>query len=114
MKPHIHSKISAKKFGGIPSDYQAIHDFIDSSKATYADMKHRAILHSSFGCFIVEKVFGLTFINSEGKEVSTRDVAEEHILEDLGTIPTVEKWLKNLPIEDWMYGGLKGKKRKVD
>jgi len=71
MKPYIHARISAKKFGGLPKDYLAIHDFIDSSKVCYPDMKHRAILHSSFGCFLVEQMFGTTIINSDGKEISS-------------------------------------------
>lgn len=113
MKPYIHAKISAKKFGGIPEDYVEIHDFIDSSKQCLADIRHRALLHSTFGCFMVEKVFGHTFINSDGKEVSPRDVAENHIIEDLGTIPTVERWLQNLPIELWMSGHLKKQRYRI-
>lgn len=109
MKPYIHAVISAKKFGGIPEDYQAIHDFLDSSKACIPDVRHRAILHSSFGCFITEKVFGTTLTNSDNKVVSVRDVAEEHIKEDLGFIPTVEKWLESMPIHLWMSGGMKKK-----
>lgn len=113
MKPYIHAKISAKKFGGIPEDYIEIHDFIDSSKQCLADVRHRALLHSTFGCFMVEKVFGHTLINSDGKEISPRDVAENHIQEDLGTIPTVERWLKNLPIEPWMGGYFKKQRCKI-
>lgn len=109
MKPYIHALISAKKFKGKPEDYQAIHDFIDSSKACMPDIRHRAILHSAFGCFLVEKIFGTTLTNSDGKVVSVRDIAEEHIKEDLGFIPTMEHWLKNMPIEGWMSGTMKRK-----
>lgn len=97
-----HAKNSAKKFGGQPGDYQMVHDFIDSSKAVVPDMRHRAIFHSAFGCFIVEKVFGHIIINSDGNEVSTRDIAEEHILEDLGMIPTLQDWLNEMQFKDWM------------
>ncbi len=102
MKPFIHAKNSANKFGGKPEDYQAIHDFMDSSKAVVPDMRHRAIFHSAFGCFIVEKVFGTTIVNSDGEEVSTRDIAEEHILEDLGRIPTLQDWLSEMNFQEWM------------
>lgn len=105
MKPYIHARNSARKHGGKPEDYQKIHDFIDSSKATMPDMRHRAILHSAFGCFLVEQVFGTTITNSDGKQVSPRDIAEDHIIEDLGFIPTVEHWLKNMTMQDWMFGG---------
>ena len=107
MKPHIHGKIHAKKYGGKPEDYADIDDFIDSSKAAVPDARHRAILHSAFGCFIVEQVFGRTRVNSDGKEYSPRDVAEDHIQQDLGFIPTMEKYLDCMTIEPWMSGTLK-------
>lgn len=104
MKPFIHAKSSARKYGGVYQDYIDIHNFMDSSKSTIADVRHRAILHSSFGCFIVEKVFGEVRTNSDGKQFSTRDVAEDHCIEDLGFIPSVEKWLGNMTIQEWMGG----------
>lgn len=104
MKPFLHSRIHAKKFGGKPEDYADIDDFIDSTKAAVADVRHRAILHSAFGCFLVEKIFGRTRINSDGKEYSPRDIAEEHILQDLGFIPTMEHYLRHMTIEPWMSG----------
>src|SRR5687768_15901054 len=107
MKPFLHAKSSARKYGGMAEDYLAIHDFMDNTKSAAPDVRHRAILHSSYGCFIVEKVFGVTAKNSEGKEYSPRDVAEDHIMEDLAFIPSMEKWLTNLPIEDWMGGPTK-------
>lgn len=107
MKPLIHAKISVKKYGGCVEDYMEIHNFFDSSKAAMPDVRHRAILHSAFGIFVVEKIFGDYITNSDGKMVSVRDVAEEHVLQDLGFIPTVEKWLGELPIEPWMGGQAK-------
>ena len=38
-KPWIHAVSSAKRFGGVPDDYLAIHEFMDSSKSTIADMR---------------------------------------------------------------------------
>jgi hypothetical protein len=38
MKPFLHSNIHAKKFGGIPSDYADIDDFIDSTKVAVPDV----------------------------------------------------------------------------
>ena len=61
MKPWIHSKKSARQFGGKPEDYIDIHNFLDSSKAHHADMRHRALLHSSFGIFLTEQVFTVTY-----------------------------------------------------
>lgn len=102
MKPHIHSSISVRKWGGCPSDYQEIHDFLDISKSASADMRHRMLLHHSLGCYIVEKCFGITITNSDGLEVSVRDIAEAHIIEDLGRIPSLDEWVTKLPLEAWM------------
>jgi hypothetical protein len=104
MKPYNHAKSSARKHGGKPEDYQAIHDFFDSSKASLPDMRHRAILHSSFGIFLLERVFGTTITNSDGRKVCVRDLGEDHVIEDLGFIPTVERWLRHTPLEEWMLG----------
>jgi hypothetical protein len=110
MKPLIHAKISVKKYGGKVEDYIPLHDFFDSSKAAYPNMKHRAILHNAFGIFILERVFGTYITNSDGKMVSVRDIGEDHVMDDLGFIPTVENWLENLPLEGWMSGA---KKRRI-
>ena len=107
MKPLIHAKITVKKYGGHVDDYLPIHNFIDSSKAAMPDMRHRAVLHSSFGCYIAEQIFGTYIVNSDGQMISVRDIAEEHIIQDLGFIPTIEKWLSNLPLEPWMSGSRK-------
>jgi len=113
MKPYLHAKVSAKKYGGVADDYVEIHNFIDSSKATYANVRHRAVLHSSFGIYLAEQVYGVHFTNSAGKEVSTRDIAEEHIIQDLGFIPTVEDWMGNITLQPWMSGIQKKHKRTV-
>lgn len=112
MKPYFHARLSVKKYGGEIEDYLDIHNFIDSSKATLADVRHRALLHSSFGCFLAEQVFGVYITNSAGKVVQVRDIAEEHIQEDLGFIPSVDKWLRNMRIEPWMSGMKKRQKVK--
>jgi hypothetical protein len=109
MKPYIHAKNSVKRYGGVIEDYMPIHDFFDSTKAAFADVRHRAILHSSFGIFLVEKVFGQTIVNSDGKVISVRDIGEDHVVEDLGSIPSVEQWLINLPVQDWMLAKGQGK-----
>lgn len=103
-KPLKHATYSASKYGGTVDDYIEFHTFFDSTKSSLADIRHRAILHSSFGIFLAEKVFGPYLTNSEGKKVSTRDLGEEHVIQDIGFIPTMEKWLRGLPVEDWMFG----------
>lgn len=107
MKPFLHCKSSVKKYGGSREDYQDIHDFIDSSKSHHPDIRHRALFHSSLGCYLVERIFGTTRINSDGREYSTRDIAEHHIIEDLGRIPTVSEYLSAMEIQKWMGGNVK-------
>lgn len=111
MKSFLHDNIMAKKYGGLPSDYSDIDDFIDSTKTAVADVRHRAILHSAFGCFLVEKVFGRVRINSDGREYSPRDVAEQHIIQDLGFIPTMESYLRHMTLMPWMSGTEKGNRK---
>lgn len=104
MKPLKHAQNSARKFGGKAEDYQAIHDFFDSTKAAVPDVRHRAVLHNAFGIFLAEKVFTTYIINSDGIKISVRDIGEQHVLEDMGRIPTLEDYLKHMTIADWMGG----------
>lgn len=107
-KPYIHALSSAKKYGGRFEDYMPIHEFLDSSKSIIADNRHRAILHSSFGIFILVRVFGETFVNSDGKIISTRDIGEQHILEDFGGrfIPSAQDYLEKMDYVEWMTSGM--------
>ncbi len=104
-KPWIHAQSSAKRYGGKPEDYLDIHDLMDSSKGAFPDNRHRALTHNSwFISTIIEKVFGHVRTNSDGKSYSTRQIAEEHILEDFRQkfIPTAADYLQEMEIKDWM------------
>lgn len=111
-KPIFHAQSSARRFGGKPEDYLAIHDLMDSSKGAVADNRHRALTHNAwFLSNVIEKVFGhsiqVTLANGLKKTVSTREVAEQHVLEDYGGrfIPTAQDFLARIPIEPWMDNG---------
>ena len=112
MKPYKHAVVSANRWGGVPEDYQELHDFFDMTKQNVPDMRHRMILHNSFGIFLLEKMFGKTITNSHGRIVSVRDVGEQHVIEDLGFIPTLEKCFSSMKLEKWM-GGQVGKSYKI-
>lgn len=44
-----------------------------------------------------------TFIkNSSGEKVQVRTIAEEHILEDMGKIPSVSEYLNMMPFAEWL------------
>ena len=110
-KPFIHAKNSARKFGGKQDEYLEIHRFLDSSKAAVADNRHRCLTHNSwFLSVVLERVFGETIKNSDGREVSVREIGEQHVLEDYGMkfIPTAQDFLQSLPFEDWMDNGRGG------
>lgn len=92
--PLQHCKSSVKKFGGQISDYEAIHNWFDETKAWIGHSKHRMFRHHSEGIFECEKVFGASFINSDGKTVYTRYVGEQHVKEDCNNyIPTAKEWV---------------------
>ena len=113
-KPIFHARNSARKFGGKHTDYLFIHDLIDDPKAHHASMKFRIIFHSSYGIFLVEKILGHEFINSDDRVVSVRAVAEQHVLEDLGFIPSLDDYLREMLEQPWMAGMKKAKLVNVD
>ena len=66
------------------------------------------MLHNSWGVYLCERLFGHNITNGDGKLVSVRDIAEEHIIEDMGRIPSITDYLRGMPLYWW----LGGKKRK--
>ena len=100
--PWYHAVRSAKLFGGEPEDYLAIHGWFDESKSFIADVRHRALRHHTEGIFLCEKLFGVTMLNSAGRQVPVRAIGEQHVKDDLGWIPSVNDWLAKLPLEPWM------------
>src|SRR5579872_4695729 len=102
-KPWILAESSARKFGGVPEDYLEIHNLMDSSKAAFSDVRHRALTHNAwFVGFILEKIFGTIITNSDGKKVSVRDVGEQHVVEDFGLrfLPTAQDFLEELEFKE--------------
>jgi hypothetical protein len=127
-KPWIHAMASAKKFGGKPEDYIEIHNLMDSSKGCIGDNRHRCLTHNSW--FIaadgpLERIFGVVIKNSDGRQVSVRDIGEQHILEDFGMkfIPTAQDYIQEMEMAPWMNNDrnsvppsskkLRGGKRKI-
>ena len=109
---YTHAEASVRKWGGVPEDYIHIHEWLDGTKRTFGDVRHRAILHNTFGVWLAQDVFG-RFIEvdrrpgsrKEGKvTVAVREIAEQHIIEDLGFLPEPGDWLKHMSIETWMGG----------
>ena len=104
--PHFHAESSVKLWGGTVDDYMPIHDWLDATKETYADFRHRALRHHAQGIFEAERVFGKILVNSDGRTVPVRYVAEQHIKEDCGgRIPSVSDWLSQIKPAAWMSRG---------
>lgn len=131
-KPIIHARSSARRYGGVAEDYVGIHDLMDSSKAAFPDNRHRALTHNNWFFFIVERIYGheinLTCPScgepapeSDDRRgdcyrcgeviayrASTREVCEQHVLEDFGNkfIPTVSDYFEGMEFQPWMNNGL--------
>jgi hypothetical protein len=101
--PLHHAMSSAKKHGGHFEDYMPIHNWFDETKASFPDMRHRALRHHSEGIFWCEQIFGAYITNSDGKLVPVRVLGEQHCMEDLGWIPTIKDYLECMSTEDWMF-----------
>jgi len=100
--PYHHALSSVKKWGGETKDYQNIHDWFDASKEFHGDFRHRALRHHTQGIFECERLFGHTITNSIGKIVPVRYIGEQHVIEDIGHIPSLNDWLKAIKPEPWM------------
>lgn len=103
-----HAETSARHFGGVPEDYIKIHEWIDQFKGELGDTRHRAMLHHTKGPWMAQEVFGhyITVTGKEGKpvKVMVRDIAENHIVEDLGWLPSPSDWLSCMTCKVWMGG----------
>lgn len=97
-----HAKSSAIRFGGEPEDYIFLHLWFDEPKGHMGDWRQRAIRHHTLGILEAIDKFGPWVNLSNGKRVSTRLVCEQHLMEDLGRLPTVQDWLECMEPQAWM------------
>lgn len=134
MNSYYHAKSSAKKWGGSPEQYIDIHEFIDGSKRIVGDVRHRSMYHHTEGVWLCQRIFGRTIIvggryavpheieyifedNPEPtrpnleiidlgptREIPVRLIAELHIMQDLGWIPSPSDYIKNMELQQWMGG----------
>lgn len=125
--PHHHALSSVKKWGGTAEDYIDIHRWFDQTKEILGDFRHRALRHHAQGIFECERVFGMTITLStclrcgthgnehndemgqslhdhefQPKVIPVRWVGEQHVVEDLGAIPSAADWLRAIKPEPWM------------
>ena len=105
-KPLIHARSCARRFGGSEAEHLPIHQLVDRSKgAASGSNLHRALTHHGEFLWMLEAIFGVTF-RAAGREISTRDCGERHLLEDHhGAIPTPADYWRALDTQRWMTRG---------
>jgi hypothetical protein len=100
--PYYHAVSSAKSFGGNPDDYIKVHEWFDRGKISQPDFRHRALSHHSQGIYDASALFGITIRISTGAEVPVRLIGEQHVMEDLGFVPSFQDWMDLLFAKRWM------------
>jgi hypothetical protein len=102
--PITHAQSSVRRWGGTVDDYLPIHLWFDATKELVGDFRHRALRHHATGVVECEAKFGL-LLTVGTHQIPTRWVAERHLIEDFGRIPTVQDWLRCLKPAPWMTRG---------
>jgi len=102
---HYHALSSVRRWGGVAEDYLPLHSWFDESKKILANPRHRALRHHAEGIFLLEKVFGVTMENSEGRQIPVRLIGEQHVREDLGHVPSFADWARRTQSLPWMLRG---------
>lgn len=98
-----HALSSVKKWGGAVEDYLRLHQWFDEpSKLITADFRHRALRHHAQGIFELEHEFGEVITISSGRVVPVRPIGEQHVLQDLGFIPSFADWVRCIRPQPWM------------
>lgn len=109
MNSWNHAVSAARKWGGEPEHYIAVEEFIDSSKEILGDVRHRSMYHHTAGVWLCQRIFGrtLTVPKASGHgdvQVPVRLIAERHVIEDLGWLPSPADYIAGMPIAAWMSG----------
>lgn len=102
---YYHALSSVRRWGGEAEDYLALHQWFDESKKIVADPRHRALRHHAEGIFMAETVFGVTLRNSDGRDIPVRILGEQHVVEDLGRIPSFADWARLIQPMPWILRG---------
>jgi len=100
--PYHHALSSVKKWGGRVGDYLPIHEWFDASKELHGDFRHRALRHHTHGIFEAQRIFGDTITLAGGRVIPVRWVGEQHVIEDLGFLPTLSDWVARIEPAPWM------------
>lgn len=97
-----HALSSARKWGGTPDDYLAVHLWFDESKKITCDFRHRALRHHAEGIALAVQIFGPVILTGTGRQVPTRWIGEQHVREDFGHFPSFVQWAQAIRPLPWM------------
>lgn len=111
--PYVHAESSVKIFGGAVEDYLFLHNWFDETKAWHPDWRHRAFRHHTEGIQEAVETFGAFITNASGNTISVQDIGIQHVIEDVGFIPTVEDWFEHFIEEEWQVFRKKRLKERV-
>jgi hypothetical protein len=102
LDPQRHATLSARRRGGAPEDYIALHAFFDTTKELCSDNRHR-LLHNLWGIRrVVIPLFGRQLARPDGELVATKDVCEQdHVLADFSGkyLPTLSDFTAAIAAE---------------
>lgn len=88
----------ARRFKAHAGDFSEINGWIDGHNDpegidASAHPAARYLRHQSYSCFEVEEIFGITIALSDGRQIPSRYIAEYHITQEFGFIPSLSEWL---------------------
>jgi hypothetical protein len=96
MKALQHAQVAARRFGGRWQDWYDFHDWFDQSKMAFPSMQHRMFLHSDFGAGVATRLFGEILTAADGTRIASIELAEAHLVEDLGRVVKLSEWLEEM------------------
>ena len=106
--PVYHAESSVRLFGGRVEDYLPIHQWFDESSSHCADCRHRVYRHHTLGIAESVREFGpYLLIVDKGRErrVPVHYIGNQHCLEDMACVPTLQDWIAGMQIKSWMQRG---------
>ncbi|WP_454887927.1 DUF6915 family protein [Sphingomonas oryzagri] len=102
MNPYDHARSSARIHGGLPTDYQPVHDWFDLSKSTQCHFTHRALRHHHEGIAVAVEIFGPVIRNADGVDVATQTLGRQHVEEDCPSLVDAVDWLVDYDVPEWL------------
>lgn len=99
--PEEMAVLSARRYGGSADAYLPLHRWFMATRTWVEGDRHLMFRHHAFGSFEAEARFG-PVIAWPGGGVPTRVVAERHIQDMIGRVPTAHDWLRCVKGQRWM------------